>query len=213
MKLIVALSVMFLLLANPAPLFAKGQTVKIVIQGADLKTPIQITDRKVLANIQVLSGKGTYSNEPRLEEPSFIIDWSQGPTAEPPNALPHYEVSFYANLPNERLIYVVSYAFDTVTGQGYVYLPGRNDKNYRLNVHTIIRGVEGKWFHSWTKWDTVAEQLIESRRRLQSLTSGSGASPLGNHLLWAVFAGLNLDVLASQTRTASQRAIPVHGFT
>jgi hypothetical protein len=165
---------------NDAHLSAKGVTVKIVIQGADLVTPIQITDRKVLANIQVLSGKGTYSNEPRLEEPSFIIDWSQGVTAEPPKALPRYEISFYANLPNKRLAYVVSYAFDPVTSQGYVYLPGRNDKNYRLNVHTIIRRVEGKWFHSWTKWDAVAEQLIESRGQSQSLTSASRANPLEN---------------------------------
>ena len=165
---------------NDAPPSAKGETVKIVIQGADLVTPIQITDRKVLANIQVLSGKGTYSNEPRLEEPSFIIDWSQGVTAEPPKALPRYEISFYANLPNKRLAYVVSYAFDPVTSQGYVYLPGRNDKNYRLNVHTIIRRVEGKWFHSWTKWDAVAEQLIESHRQSQSLTSASRANPLEN---------------------------------
>jgi hypothetical protein len=115
------LSLMFLLLVNAAPVFAKGETVKIVIQGADLTTPIQITDPKDLADIQVWSGKGTYSNEPRLEEPSFIIDWSQGPTTEPPKALPRYEVSFYADRPKERLVYVVLYAFDAVTGQGYVY--------------------------------------------------------------------------------------------
>jgi hypothetical protein len=122
MKAMVFLSVMFLLLGGPSPLFAKAETVKMVIQGADLKTPIQITDRKVLANIQVLSGKGTYSNEPRLEEPGFIIDWPQGPTGEPPKALPHYEVSFYANLPDERRVYVVSYAFDPLTDQGYIKL-------------------------------------------------------------------------------------------
>lgn len=40
---------------NAAPRFTRGETVKIVIQGADLNTPIQITDRKVLVNIQVLS--------------------------------------------------------------------------------------------------------------------------------------------------------------
>jgi hypothetical protein len=177
MKAMVFLSVMFLLLVGPSPLFAKAETVKIVIQGADLKTPIQITDRKVLANIQVLSGKGTYSNEPRLEEPSFIIDWPQGPTGEPPKALPHYEVSFYANLPDERRVYVVSYAFDPLTDQGYVYLPVRNDKNYRLNVHTIIRGVEGKWFHSWTKWDAVVQQLIESRLRSQWLSACGDEDP------------------------------------
>jgi hypothetical protein len=171
MKRIVTLYVISLFLVNAAPLFAKGETVKITIRGGDLSTPIQITDPNVLALIQVWSGKGTYSNEPRLEEPSFIIDWSQGPTAEPPKALPRYEVSFYANLPNKRLIYVVPYAFDAVTGQGYVYLPGKNDESYRLNVHTIIRGVEGKWFHSWTRWDAVAEQLIESRRTTLKRTS------------------------------------------
>jgi hypothetical protein len=161
-RMVVALPVMFLLLANPAQLFAKGVTVKITIQGADLKTPIEITDQNVLANIQVWSGLGTSSSEPGFDPkaPSFIIDWSQGPTAEPPKGLPHYEVSFYANMPSERLIYVVSYAFDTATGRGYVYLPGRNDKNYNLNVGTIIHGVEGNWFHSWTQWDSVAKRFV-----------------------------------------------------
>jgi hypothetical protein len=165
MRRLLALPVMFLLvLANPAQLFAKGETVKIAIRGADLKAPIHVTDRKVLANIQVWSGPGTSSSasafDPKL--PSFIIDWSQGPTAEPPKELPHYEVLFYANLPTERLVYVVSYAFDAATGHGYVYLPGRNDKNYPLNVGTILHGVEGNWFHSWSQWDGVAKRLIEA---------------------------------------------------
>ena len=43
-------------------------------------------------------------------------------------------------MPSERLIYVVSYAFDAATGHGYVYLPGRSDKGYYLNVGTILRG-------------------------------------------------------------------------
>ena len=179
MKRIAALSVAYLLLATPASLFATPTlpTFKIVIQGADLTTPIEINDGKVLASFQVLSGKGTYSNEPRLEEPSFIIDWSQGPTVEPPQALPRYEIFFYADRPNERVVYVVSYAFDAVTGEGYVYLPGKTDENYKLNVHTIIRHVEGKWFHSWGKWDSIAQQLIESRTRQQSSTTASGSEP------------------------------------
>lgn len=173
MKRIAALSVVYLSLATPASLLAKAPTLKIVIQGADLTTPIQITDGKVLANFQVLSGKGTYANEPRLEEPSFIIDWSQGPTVEPPKSLPRYEILFYAGRPSKRLVYAVSYAFDAVTGEGYVYLPGKNDENYALNVHTIIRRVEGNWFHSWPKWDSVAQQLIQSRRRKRSSTTAS----------------------------------------
>lgn len=177
MKRIAAFSVVYLLLATPASLLAKAPTLKIVIQGADLATPIQITDGKVLANFQVLSGKGTYANEPRLEEPSFIIDWSQGPTVEPPKSLPRYEILFYADRPNERLVYAVSYAFDAVTGEGYVYLPGKKDENYVLDVHTIIRRVEGKWFHSWAEWDSVAQQLIQSRRRKQSSTTASRIGP------------------------------------
>jgi hypothetical protein len=171
MKRIAALSVVCVLLATSASLLAKSPTLKIVIQGADLTTPIQITDGKVLANFQVFSGKGTYANEPRMEEPSFIIDWSEGPTVEPPKALPRYKILFYVDRHDERLSYAVSYAFDAVTGEGYVYLPGKNDENYTLNVHTIIRRVEGKWFHSCAKWDSIAQQLIQSRRLQQSSTT------------------------------------------
>jgi hypothetical protein len=170
MKRSVVLFALVLLFAIPVRLSAKAETVKVVIQGADLTTPIQITDRKVLADIQVFSGRGTYSNEEKLEEPSFVIDWTQGTTGEPHESLPRYQVSFYADLPKERVIYVVWYVFDAVTGEGYVYLPGKNDKDYTLNVRTIIRGVEGNWFHSWTKWDAVAEKMIESRRKLELRT-------------------------------------------
>ena len=74
-------------------------------------------------------------------------------------------------------MYAVSYAFDAVTGEGYVYLPGKKDENYVLDVHTIIRRVEGKWFHSWAEWDSVAQQLIQSRRRKQSSTTASRIGP------------------------------------
>jgi hypothetical protein len=131
----------------------------------------------VLANFQVFSGKGTYSSEPRLEEPSFIIDWPEGPTVEPPKALPRYEILFYVDRHSERLEYAVSYAFDAATGEGYVYLPGKNDENYALNVHTIIRRVEGKWLHSWSKWDSVAQQLIRSCRQKQSSATASRIEP------------------------------------
>jgi hypothetical protein len=112
-----------------------------------------------------------------MEEPSFIIDWSEGPTVEPPKALPRYKILFYVDRHNERLSYAVSYAFDAVTGEGYVYLPDKNDENYTLNVHTIIRRVEGKWFHSWAKWDSVAQPVIRSRRRQQSSTTASSIEP------------------------------------
>jgi hypothetical protein len=151
----------FLLLVIPAQLLAKGETVKITIKGADLKAPIEITDPKVLTEFQVWTGPGTSSSAPGFNPnaPGFIVDWSQT-VAEPPKGLHCYEVSFYAKMPNERLVYVVFYEYDPVTEHGYLYLPGRTDESYWLNMGTIARGVEGKWFRAWSVWESVARPLI-----------------------------------------------------
>ena len=164
MRRIFPVLVAFLLLVIPAQIFAKGVTVKITIKGAGLRAPIEITDPKVLANFGVWSGSGTSSTAPGFNPnaPSFVVDWSQGAIAEPPNGLPWYEVSFFEGMPNAppRLVYVVSYSLDTSTGHGYIYLPGKGEESYWLNVRTISRGVEGKWFHAWGEWDKVAGPLI-----------------------------------------------------
>jgi hypothetical protein len=129
--------VILLLLAIPAELFAKAKTSKIIIKGADLSTPIEITDPKMLANFGVWTGTGT-SCSPNCPPPSpesFIVDWSQ-PETDHPSGLHRYEVSFYAKMPDERLIYVVFYEYDPATEHGYVYFPGRTEEWYRLNVST-----------------------------------------------------------------------------
>ena len=95
-----------LILSIPTPLVAKGKTVKITIKGADLKTPIAITDRKILANFQVWTGPGTST----ADRQSLIIDWSQGPVRKAPESLRRYQVSFHTD-PNEQIVYVVYYAF------------------------------------------------------------------------------------------------------
>src|SRR2546421_4516157 len=167
MRRTIAALVTFLVLVIPARVFAKGDTVKITITGAGLQAPIEITDPKVLTNFQVWTGLGTGSDAPGFNPntPGFIIDWSKGATTEPPRKFPRYEVSFYAKLPNERLIYVVCYEYDPLTKQGYVYLPGKADRDYWLNVGTIFRHVEGSWFPAWSKWDDVARPFTEDTRR------------------------------------------------
>ena len=151
-----------LLLAMPTELFAKAETSKIIIKGADLSTPTEITDGKTLANFIVWTGAGTGCEGLGCQKPSpesFIVDWSQ-PVADHPNGLHRYEVSFYAKMPNERLIYVVFYEYDPATEHGYVYFPGKTEKWYRLNVSTIFHGVEGQWFRAWSMWERVARPLI-----------------------------------------------------
>jgi hypothetical protein len=111
-------------------------------------------------NYDVWSGPGTSSTGTRAEQvDGFIVDWSRAVT-EPPKGLQRYEVSFYAKLPDERLIYVVFYEYDPASGDGYIYLPGRTEQWYRLDVSTIFRGVEGKWFRASKLWEGVARPLI-----------------------------------------------------
>ena len=154
----------------PSRLLGKGATTKVVIEGPDLAKPIEITDRKILANFNVWTGPGTFSTQPgfNANAPSFIIDWSQGPIAEVPQAVQKYQVSFYSEELSERPIYVVYYAVSRSSEAGYVYLPGKSEEWWRLNVKSIMRGVEGKWFHAWDTWENIARPLIEKTRTANS---------------------------------------------
>ena len=156
-----------LILSVPTPLLAKGKTVKITIKGANLKTPIEISDPKILANFQVWTGPGTST----ADSQSLIIDWSQGPDTKPPESLRRYQVSFHTD-PNEQIVYVVYYAFSPGAVQGYVYLPGDSDEWAGLNVRSIWRGVEGKWFPAWSAWERVARPLIEKVSPTDSIQPG-----------------------------------------
>src|SRR3954451_17084713 len=93
----------------PAPLGAKGDTVRISIEGGDLVSPVQITEAAA-AGFQVWSGPGTSSDEQR----SFVIDWSRGAVKRPQQGLPVYDVSFVTTRRNPGT-YVIQYAIDTST--------------------------------------------------------------------------------------------------
>lgn len=54
-------------------------------------------------------------------------------------------------------------------GGGYVYLFGESDEWYGLNVHSILRAEEGKWFSAWNAWKRVAKPLIEKTERTDSI--------------------------------------------
>jgi hypothetical protein len=169
MNRLLAAAFVLLLLAVPPQLFAKAETTKITIQSLYLKAPVEIVDPVILSKFNVWTGPGTWSSDPAFNAnaPGFIIDWSSGAVPEAPDRITCYKVSFYAKLPNERLVYVVYYAqdyhaHDPSSLRGYVYLPGRDDPSYSLNVGTIIRGVEGKWFLASSTWDDIAVPLIKS---------------------------------------------------
>jgi hypothetical protein len=142
-------------------LFAKGATTKVIITSGELQSPIEISDPEVLANFNVWSGPGTFSNGVEGNE-GFIIDWAAGVVTERPVGARKFELSFYVRYANrpfgeqaDQLAYVVSYAVDPATGQGYVYLPGRADEPYRLNTKAIYRDCEGNWFRATAQWQSA----------------------------------------------------------
>jgi hypothetical protein len=153
---LVAVTVLLAVASSPIPVRAKAATVKIVIQGSDISTPIEITDPKVLAAFSIWTGnKGD----------SFIVRWPEG-IAATPKGLPRYKVSFYLDNSAERPSYVVFYSYDPATKLGYVYLPGPGEKWYYVNMGSISRdGAEGNWYHARPLWDAIVKPLIVSSPR------------------------------------------------
>jgi len=161
-----------LMMSMPTPLCAKGATVKITIKGADLATPIEITDRKV-RDFSVWAGPGVYVNGIEQTE-GFIIQWSKGIVAERPNGLQRYEVSFYtgcdigewgcrSSVPS--LSYIVFYVYDPSMEQGYVYLPGKADEVFKeeLAKNGVMlhgHGFEGNWLLATSEWENFVRPII-----------------------------------------------------
>jgi hypothetical protein len=81
-----------------------------------------------------------------------------GGSSAPDASLPRYTVSFHVQLPNwmnagVQVKYVVLYVKDTRAGRGFIYLPGRGEAGYRLNIGTIIRdGQDGMWHSAASEW-------------------------------------------------------------
>ena len=154
-----------------APLAAKGLTTRIVIRDLAANSVSEITDRSVLAQFHVWAGRGTYSGGTEGTE-GFIIDWPAGIVERRPPQLSRYELRFYVERrrsaaplqqPGEELAYVVLYENDPSTGQGYVYLPGRSDEHFSLNVGSIHRRLEGNWLRASNAWQTAFTKLAAAR--------------------------------------------------
>ena len=138
------LAILTLVVALADGLAAKGPTTRLIISGPGLSRPVETTDPKSLAN--VWAGR-------------FIAE----PAPEPDPALPRYLVTFYVQAPREtpHAMYVVTYVRDPQSGSGFVYLPGRGEEGWAMNVRTILRdGQDGRWHHADREWsDALARAL------------------------------------------------------
>ena len=173
MKLFAAVLSLVLVTTKPTLLLAKGDTVKITIESAELPSRIEITDRKV-RQFNIWSGPGTYVNGVEGRQ-GFIVDWTNDLDAAPAG-LHHYKVSFYegcelrqstpCRTSEPSLAYVVYYAYDPSTGDGFVYLPGRGGEFAQLNTSSIYRGLgyEGRWFPATQAWNDFVRPIIANAK-------------------------------------------------
>ncbi len=149
----------FSLVCAPLLVLAKGPTLKITIKGANLASPVEITDERILEKFAVWAGAGVRIHN-ASQTAGFIVDWEKGLVAAPQATLPRYEISFHV-MHQRPSNYVVYYACDPATGRGYVYLPGKGEKFYESNTFLIFRGIEGNWLSATRSWTEIAKPLIE----------------------------------------------------
>ena len=151
------------------PLLAKSETAKITITSPALHSTVEITDPQVRA-FSVWSGPGVRVDGVEQME-GFIINWRQGVVKELPSGLRHVEVAFYGDA-SDQPVYTVFYDYNPVSGEGYVYLPGKNDEGYTRNTAAVLHGTEweGHWFRATAAWETFVRPLI-ARARSVSLNS------------------------------------------
>ena len=120
-----------------AAVSAKGPTVKLTVSGGNLQAPVAVTSQPALVHVWSDDFIGAPSRQPRAE-------------------LPRYQVAFHVlpnGRPDPRVLYVVTYAHDPVSGEAFIYLPGRGEEHYALNVSTILRdGRDGRWHRAVTAW-------------------------------------------------------------
>jgi len=149
--LIFPLAFLLIFLGMPEAASAKSPTVKIIISGGGLTSTIEATDPRILAISNVWSGQ--------------FLDRSRGTEKEPPRGLRRYEVSFYVKIANNevRKKYVLYYYLNTATEPSYIYLPGKGETWYSLNVGTIIREEQdGKSNYASPAWEDLIKSMIAS---------------------------------------------------
>ncbi len=145
------LAVGVFLLCAMAEAIAKGDTRRLVIAGGPLPAPVEIVSADALANVW----GGTFIGAP----------------CDPPaGGLPRYEISFYVRPPREdtaRRMYVVVYVEDPAAPEGgYLYLPGRGEDGYSLNVRTILReNDDGRWHRADARWSRAINAALRRARR------------------------------------------------
>jgi hypothetical protein len=153
--------------------WSKSQTIRLEIVGPGLIKPLEITDRALLDHFSIWNGPGVrVTDRPVHLEPGnreqigAFIDWSRGTVPQQPYGSALYTVTFHQG-GRERMHdwhrrYMITYAYDPSSENGYIYLPGPKDGEvYERNVFSIVHGIEGNWFYASPAWERSVRPLIQ----------------------------------------------------
>ena len=143
---------------------AKGPTIKILIEGDGLETPLSITDPELVKRYSIWSGPraGTQTTIKAMREGKYgdlhhtqrwFIDWSKGVSDRPKAGLQRLQVSLSVGRETDFSEYVFLYEFDSEQELGYIYLPSWKNS-------LIWHGIEPNWVHSHKRWDDVILPII-----------------------------------------------------
>jgi hypothetical protein len=159
------LAILVASLCSPQAALGKTDTFKITISGGGLKSPVEITDPRVLALSKVWSGQ--------------FLDWTRTPESEPPKGFLAVEVSFFMKISENdiRKNYVVFYYPNSPGRQGYIYLPSKGSPLWWLNAGSILRtGRDGKWNYASPEWEALVKPVLIQAQAALNAASVSQAT-------------------------------------
>ena len=144
-----------LLVVGTLPLLARGNavTVRLDVSGPTLSTPLQLTNRDLLDLSNVYAGQfiGLPANRVDADWPRYVVTL----VVESRTPLPTLALT------GIQKRYVVHYALDRQSGEGFVYLPGRGEDGYRENIGLMIRDdQDGRWHHATETWAALLNPYL-----------------------------------------------------
>lgn len=155
---------LMMLVCAPAA-YPKGSPDKIAVRGGKLARTLEITDRESLKGFDPWGGQ--------------FIDWDKGFVANPPDRNYTLEVFFYKKGSGRhsqydqgdlKLIYALRYYPGRNGEPGYVYLPGKGEAFYHLNIGTIMRkDHDGRWLFASPAFEALIKRALMSDAARRSL--------------------------------------------
>jgi hypothetical protein len=149
------LSLFFLLVIVllAVPVLAKVPVGKITIESHNLPGPLEVTDPDIVDRFNPWAAQ-------------FI--GMVGPFRRPPDVglQTPYQVYFYLENGHGQLelSYLLYYYPQPAGTRGYIYMPGKGEPYYPVNVRTILREEsDGRWHQSTPVWEEAFDQILSER--------------------------------------------------